>query len=129
MEYRDPTWSCRPLSTGPGESTSHQLFGEFGCHSDFHQTDRPSPPRRSQTPPPSAARIPTDDPLPQHVRDLFTPWRDYEECFCCGRADCIARLHRHAPPLGSQGDLLSTTTAPIGLSNLSRSSSQGDRTR
>jgi len=68
-----------------------------------------------------------DDPLPQHVRDLFTPWRGYQGCFRCGRADCIARLHYRAP-LRSQGDPPSTTTALTGSSNLLWGSSQGDRT-
>ena len=105
-----------------------RVCGEFGCHSNFHQTDRPPPPRRSQTPPPSSTRTPMSDPLPRHIRDSFVPWEGYSGCFRCGRADCIARLHDQALPPRSQGVPPSMTTAPTSSSNLSRGPSQGDRT-
>jgi len=77
QQVRGPRWNTgippgavdrRPQgSENRPPSRGCHICGEFGCHSDFHQTDRPPPPCQSQTPPPSLTRAPLDDLLPQHV--------------------------------------------------------------
>jgi len=55
------------------------VCGQLNCHSRLHRNNEPPSPRpRSQTPPPSASNRPLEQPLLQHIRDLFTPWEGYE---------------------------------------------------
>jgi len=58
------------------------VCGQLNCHSILHRNDQPPPLiSRSQTPPVVAPCRPLEQPLPQHMRDSFTPWEGYGGCF------------------------------------------------